>query len=290
MLISFWRCWVRIGAPPYPQYFDILTRARTKALVSSSSRRCALLLFLVSFHFPCFRLAVNSPSNFTFTLPANLSIMHLVLTMDSLPASRLSFMQKSRKASISSASTTLDSTVHSGLGDSLASTGGGLVAGNEADEPMIRQIRHSGSKFASEVHDRASKLHDRTLLEVATEVAAKQNIAVENSADRVEDRFASHMNHTQTDKQLAQLRNERRTCKAVVGEESEEVDSLAKSLDKFWEREQRKSIYYVTSNLHHLVLVGDDKVMTYPGYQFSHSMPQYNFAVAPAHTMNPCSA
>lgn len=220
--------------------------------------------------------------------------MHLMVSMDSVPISRLSFLHKSRKQhSVSSASGTFDSSVHSTLGDSLASAGGGLcLAGSEADKPIVRQIRHSGSKFASEIHDRASKLHDRTVLEVATELA-KQNIAVENSLapSRLEDRFASHMNHHQTDKQLAQLRSERRTTKAVVVEESEEDDALGKSLEKFWAREQRKSVHYVTSNLHHLVLVGEeDKVMTYAGYQFTQNMPQNNFAVMSAHTLNYCSA
>ena len=98
------------------------------------------------------------------------------------------------------------------------------------------------------------------------------------------------MNSCQTTKQLSQLRQDRRTMKAVVVEETEEADRLEKSLATFWAREQRKSVHYITSNLHHLVLVGeDDNIMTYAGYQFTQATPRHDYAVT-SHTMNSCWA
>lgn len=223
--------------------------------------------------------------------------MHLMLSMNSVPSSPLDFLKKSRKHSISSASGTFDSSAHSSvLGDSFASAGGGLALKDATDKPVIRQIRHSGTKLSSEVRDRIAKYHDRAVLQITgSEIATllKQQQGVENSIARIEDRFASNMNRIQTEDQLAQLRDERRTTKAVTVEESDDDDndSLDKSLAKFWAREQRKSVHYVTSNLHHLVLVGEeDNIMTYAGYQFTQGMPESNYMVVSSHTMKPCSA
>lgn len=203
-------------------------------------------------------------------------------TMHGTSSSPLALTKKThRKESLSSTCGTLNSSNHSAV---VLEDGAVLT---DSDKPLVRQLRHSGTKFDTEITHRALKLHDRTLLEVITKRAsAKQN---PSSSRRLEDRFASHMNFHQTEKQLAQLRSDRLAHKALVVEEDED-DALDKSLAKFWEREQRKSVYNVTSNLHHLVLIGEeDNIVTYAGYQFSQAMPQNNYAVS-SHTMNSCSA
>ena len=217
-------------------------------------------------------------------------------TMETASAAPFSFLMhnKTRKASISSAAGTLDSSFHSSgvLGDSLNNSCGG-GDGSDSDEPVIRQLRHSGTKFACEVHDRASRNADRTVLQLVTTELAKKNLRKENvsAQRRVEDRFASHMNLHQTRDQISHLREARRSDKPIIVQETE-GDALEKSLSKYWAREQFKSVKNVTCNLHHLVLIGDeDKIMTYPGYQFAQApaSAQYDFSVS-SHWMNSCSA
>mmetsp|Transcript_12793 Transcript_12793/g.24317 ORF Transcript_12793/g.24317 Transcript_12793/m.24317 type:complete len:218 (-) Transcript_12793:293-946(-) len=212
-------------------------------------------------------------------------------TMESPSVSPFSFLlhNKTRKASISSATGTLDSSFHSGsiLGDSLNNSSC-VGDSSDSDEPLIRQLRHSGTMFASEVHDRASNYADRTVLKV--ELAKKNhNKQIDPCQPRVEDIFASHMNLHQTRGQLSQLREARRSNKSIIVQETE-GDALEKSLSKYWAREQFKSVKHVTCNLHHLVLVGEeDKIMTYHGYQFSQAPAQHDFSVSSS-LMKSCSA
>ena len=217
-----------------------------------------------------------------------------------IPHPFLTLMQKTRKASISSSSGTFDSSHHSTSILEDATAGTGL---EKSDEPLVRQLRHNGTKFALEVHDRASKIQNRTILEEETENVQKNLIQESHhhhqsdSSKRptrcVEDRFASQMNFLKTKAQLAQLRNDRRTHKAIVIEEvdDEKDDSIDKSLAKFWEREQKKSVHYVTCNLHHLVLISgdEDRIQTFAGYQYVQAMPMYDFTVA-SRMMDSCSA
>ena len=216
-------------------------------------------------------------------------------TMEGASAPPFSFLMHNtaRKASISSATGTLDSSFHSAsiLGDSLNNSSC-VGDGSDSDEPLIRQLRHSGTKFASEVHNRASNNADRTVLEVASD-RAKKNLHKQNNGSslqpRVEDIFASHMNLHQSRGQLSQLREARRSKKSIIVQETE-GDSLEKSLSKYWAREQLKSVNHVTCNLHHLVLVGDeDKIITYHGYQFAQAPAQYDFSVSSS-LMKSCSA
>jgi len=216
-------------------------------------------------------------------------------TMEGTLASPFSFCMhnKSRKASLSSTTGTLDSSLHSTciLGDSFNNCTPSCVGdGSDSDEPLIRQLRHSSTMFASEVHDRASNYAERTVLRVASSLAKKgHNKQNGPSQPRVEDIFASHMNLHKTRGQLSQLREERRSNKSIIVQETE-GDALEKSLSKYWAREQFKSVKHVTCNLHYLVLVEEgDKITTYDGYQFSQSPTQYDFSVSSS-LMKSCSA
>lgn len=163
---------------------------------------------------------------------------------------------KSRKCSVSSTCGTLESSVHSSilLGDSLRSTH--VEDSVPKDEPLVRQLRHSGNNFAAD-------LKDFTPLPKPTKAPAGLDM---------EDRFASRMNHRIGDHQLSHLRAGRRTQRAIVVVEDDD-DDLDKSLDDFWAREKKKSVRSVTGHLHCLVLVEDGRIRSFGGHQFLQVIP-----------------
>jgi hypothetical protein len=163
---------------------------------------------------------------------------------------------KSRKSSVSSSCGTLNSSVHSSilLDDSLRSTH--VEDSVPKDEPLVRQLRHSGNNFAAD-------LKDFTPLPKPTKAPAGLEM---------EDRFASRMNHRMGDHQLSHLRAGRRTQRAIVVVEDDD-DDLDKSLDDFWAREKKKSVRSVTGHLQCLVLVEDGKIRSFGGHQFLQVIP-----------------